>query len=207
MEFYALVKKNGVTSKILGSDVELVIEPIVRKSMISIIDSLIDKFGNEYIFRVEDIDSAMNSNIMCKNIAICFLKKISGYSKYNFNTNKVNILDLKEKVINYPINIVVNSDNFDFILKELGIIKVSDNKSFNSNIHNCGDCVNLSPLMCEKAQYLKKKISCYDFITDGFQIVRVQDDKEYLDVFIVLKCNNLNLENKEKVRVKNYFSK
>jgi len=60
--------------------------------------------------------------------------------------------------------------------------------------HLCWNCKNGRPSSCDKVRDLKKKdIQCYDFIKNGYQIVKNGD----ITKFIVLGCDNFQLSNKE----------
>lgn len=199
MELYALIKENGKTRMVTSAEIDLAIELTVRESMLEIVDRIIEKYGKYHMVRIVDIKNIDVSDLKCGNIAIACLEKIIDYQEpqYNFYNdgnyifyNRYKAFTLREFVLKYPVNIKVNRTNFDYILKEFGEIKVIDSALNDSFIHRCGNCDILSPLSCEKAEYIKRKIFDYDFIIDGFQIFCVEGGNEYLDKFIVMRCKN-----------------
>ena len=203
MELYALIKENGVTNKVTSGRIEAILGPTVRKSMLEIVDRFIEMYGKHYVVTFENINTIDVSDIKCFNIAMNYLKKLIDegepeerfFINENVTRNSPNrALSLKERIIKCFISIPIDRDNFDFILKELGLIRVSDSLARDVLIHECKDCKNLSPLICEKAEIRKKKISEYNFITDGFQIFYIDEcGKEFLDKFIVRRCRDFVL--------------
>lgn len=208
MEMYALIKEAGITKKITDAEVKSVINETVRSAMLSIINKIIIKNGDYYIVRPEDIDEF--SSGICSNFANFFLKKIINYQKPTYNNyvlatdyNKIMASELIKIVLNYPIQINIDINNFDFALKELGKIKVKDSNESDSLTHQCGRCEDLSPLSCKKAEYYKKPIDEYSFITDGYQTYFIENDGLYLDKFIVQGCRHF----KKTVGTFEYYSK
>lgn len=100
----------------------------------------------------------------------------------------------------------IDKDNFERLLCELG--EIQNRKDISSERHKCYDCDNLSPLICEKAEYVKKPISGYPFIESGYQIFYTNGQGEWeMDTFCVTHCrdysyvrSNLDTGSKSKVK-------
>lgn len=195
MEMYALIKEAGITKKITGSEVQAVINEAVRSSMILVVNKIIAEYGYNYIVRPEDI-SKFSSGV-CDCYVNSVLKEIINYKKtgryaYNLEVtyNEIEAGKLKKIILDYPLNIVISGHNFEYALKDLGLIKVNSNFQGDYVRHRCSNCKDLSPLTCEKAEYFKKTINMYDFITDGYQIYLFEYGSLYLDKFIVQECED-----------------
>lgn len=200
MELYALIKERGVTHKVSSEDVSLLINEIINDSIKDILDEVAKKHSDNYKISFKDFDKNSIGNLKGYKIAIPYLRKILIDNSYINDGDVIfhkrfSVSEIRNIVSNSNIDVTIKLDNFDYILKELGLIKVSDNRVNDVVIHKCSNCADLSPLTCEKAEYVKKNISDYDFITDGYQIFSVSGDSEYLEKFIILKCKNYRLLN------------
>lgn len=196
MERYALVKKEGITKKIMESEVAAVVDKCVKKAMLKILCFILEEHGKNYM--VTPLDIEKHSDILCGGLASDELKKMINYNRqsyYNDTYTRIRVYDFIKLVLNKDIEISIDDKNFDYILKDLGVIEVDDLSCADSTIHKCGNCRDLSPLSCEKAEYLKKPISEYDFIVDGYQTYLFPDGVEHLDKFIVQRCRHFKIEN------------
>ena len=83
----------------------------------------------------------------------------------------------------------IDKNNFETLLQELG--EISNPKIDPSKRHACYNCANLSPLECEKAEYVKKPICDYYFIESGYQIFsRNKSGKWEMEVFHIDRCHD-----------------
>ena len=98
------------------------------------------------------------------------------------------IVESEEDIVN------VNRENFEELLHAFKII--SDPKAPAGRRHKCYSCSLLSPLTCEKAEYIKKLIEHYPYILSGYQIIEVPDHGvPIIDSFIVTSCRNYKRAN------------
>lgn len=79
-------------------------------------------------------------------------------------------------------------------------------QSMVKDCHKCFDCANAYPSKCQKIEDVDKRNICeYDFIKEGYQIVRtnLKDDegncKSKLESFVVSKCDNFERAQERKV--------
>lgn len=85
------------------------------------------------------------------------------------------------------------------ITKQMDYTKERHNIIQINNKHLCWDCLNGSPSKCKKVYDITKlNINAYDFIINGYQIV---DNNNCLDSFIVSKCKNFVLEEKQELSI------
>lgn len=188
MDIYALIKYDGKTSKITGDQVRQIIDRAIKYSMLNTLNEIIKKYGNNHIVTPRDINSF--SSGICSNLAERYLKQLIDYEDYyySFEYSEFKASELKAFVLDYPIHMDINIENFDYVLKELGVIHVDNSNITDSSIHKCGNCTKMSPLICEKVEYIKKPIFQYDFVVDGYQTYYFEDGEERLDKFIVQRC-------------------
>lgn len=84
--------------------------------------------------------------------------------------------ELKEYILSTDEIIKINRNNFGELLYEFG--EIPNPKIPTAKRHKCYDCEKLSPLTCEKAEYIKKRIDKYPFIISGYQIFITSDYKK-----------------------------
>lgn len=104
---------------------------------------------------------------------------------YNFNYN---VLELKKVISSSDDLVKLNRRNFELFLYKFGLISNPEIRAIFR--HRCYKCANLSPLTCEKAEYLKKDIDDYSFINCGYQIYIVSGGQRDLVSFIVEDCDD-----------------
>lgn len=97
--------------------------------------------------------------------------------------------ELREYFSVKDFNVQIDSKNFETFLMEIG--EISNPQLYESRKHKCYDCTDLSPLTCEKAEYIKKPISEYPFIESGYQIFSEnRPGKWEMETFFVGQCQN-----------------
>lgn len=112
------------------------------------------------------------------------------------------VLELKNFLLSDNI-INLNRKNFESLLYELG--EISDPLIPASTRHKCYSCDNLSPLLCKKAEFYKKKIDDYSFINDGYQVYMTTNYKDFvMTSFIVEDCDNYKACNDNSIDKEEY---
>lgn len=202
MKLFALIKENGKTRIITDKYVQAEVNKMVIESMLSFTDEISSNTSINYIVSIDDINSFYNLKEPFSRYVVKCLKEILNYkekkNKFNIKSfvtyDRCSVDMLMQKIIDYKANIKIDVHNFDYLLKVLNEIKVKNINLLDSTIHKCNGCVDLSPLSCEKVEYIKKPIFDYDFIIDGYQIYQFQEGElstPFLEKFIVLNCKNL----------------
>lgn len=113
------------------------------------------------------------------------------------------VLDFKNIILSSDDIIDINPKNFEHLLYELG--EITDPGIPASIRHRCYNCENLSPLLCEKAEIDKKKISDYPFIKYGYQIYMISDNDDLmLNSFIVEACDDYKRSSSDSIDEEEY---
>ena len=114
-------------------------------------------------------------------------------STYDYSL-EYSALEFKSFVLSDDNVINVNRKNFESLLFELG--EITDPRISASIRHRCYSCEKLSPLLCKKAEYIKKRIDNYSFINYGYQIFMTTNYRDLMMTsFIVEGCEDYKKSN------------
>lgn len=102
--------------------------------------------------------------------------------------------ELKNYVLENDNIIKADRKNFEYLLYLFD--EIPNPRVSSSSRHMCYSCSNLSPVLCKKAEYYKKRIDSYSFINQGYQVFITTNYKDLnMTSFIVEDCNNYKFNN------------
>lgn len=97
--------------------------------------------------------------------------------------------EIRDYFATKEFKVAIDQSNFETFLRELG--EIGNPRIKPTEKHSCYDCASLSPIECEKAEYIKKPISDYSFIESGYQIFSVNDAGKWnMVTFCVTHCHD-----------------